>query len=72
MLGHHKASQGGTSPRTINKDQILNNITFEVHKTQQLLGGLDRDGDKEEEGPEEIEKEKETWVKEAGEEDNER
>ena len=67
-----QASLGGTSPRTINKDQILNNITFEVQQTQQLLGELDKYGDEEEEGPEEIEKEKETWVKEAREEDNER
>ena len=67
-----QASPGGTSPRTIKNDQILNLFTFEVPKQHHLLGGLDRDEDKEEESQEEIRTEEETWVREAKEEDNER
>jgi hypothetical protein len=46
--------------------KIHNTFKVEVPKQQHLLGGLDRDEDKEEEGQEE------TWTREAKEEDNER
>ena len=67
-----QASPGGTSPRTIKNDQILNIFTFEVPKQHHLHGGLNREKGKVEQGQEERMSEEEVWVGGAKEEDNER